>query len=177
VTCASTELPESIRLHEPPEKTRSAGIVRHDHALGRLTCTIASSSLVAGSTSGSLQLQVEEPMEVALGTSDALTAQADLLAVGVFTDLEPGPGAEPALEALGTPLPPLLESRGFSGKTGESVALPTLGRLPAATLLLIGLGDRAAVDDEVLRRATGSIVREARGARPVSYNTSPSPRD
>jgi leucyl aminopeptidase len=104
-------------------------------------------------------------MEVALGTTDALTAQADLLAVGVFADLEPGPGAEPALEALGTPLRPLLESRGFSGKTGESVALPTLGRLPAATLLLIGLGDRAAVDTEVLRRATGSIVREARGAK------------
>jgi leucyl aminopeptidase len=79
-------------------------------------------------------------MEVALGTADALTAQADLLAVGVFADLEPGPGAERALEALGAPLRPLLESRGFSGKTGESVALPTLGRLPAATLLLIGLG-------------------------------------
>jgi leucyl aminopeptidase len=104
-------------------------------------------------------------MEVALSTTDALTEPADLLAVGVFADLEPGPGAEPALEALGTPLRPLLESRGFSGKTGESVALPTLGRLPAATLLLIGLGDRAAVDDEVLRRATGSIVREARGAK------------
>ena len=36
-------------------------------------------------------------MEVALGTSDALTAQADLLAVGVFADLEPGPGAEPEM--------------------------------------------------------------------------------
>jgi leucyl aminopeptidase len=104
-------------------------------------------------------------MEVALGTADALSAAADLLAVGIFDDLEPGPGAEQALEALGTPLRPLLESRGFSGKTGEAVALPTLGRLPAATLLLIGLGGRAGVDTEVLRRATGSVVREARGAK------------
>jgi leucyl aminopeptidase len=59
----------------------------------------------------------------------------------------------------------LLESRGFSGKTGEAVALSTLGRLPAATLLLIGLGDRSAADAEALRRATGSLVREARGAK------------
>jgi leucyl aminopeptidase len=104
-------------------------------------------------------------MEVGLGTAEALSAPADLLAVGIFADLEPGPGAEQALEALGTPLRPLLDSRGFSGKTGEAVALPTLGRLPAATLLLLGLGDRSAADADVLRRATGSLVREARGAK------------
>ena len=104
-------------------------------------------------------------MEVALGTADALSAPADLLAVGIFDDLEPGPGGEQALEALGTPLRPLLESRGFSGKSGEAVALPTLGRVPAATLLLIGLGSRAGVDSEALRRAAGSVVREARGAK------------
>jgi leucyl aminopeptidase len=104
-------------------------------------------------------------MEVGLGTAEALSAPADLLAVGIFADLEPAPGAEQALEALGTPLRPLLESRGFSGKAGEAVALPTLGRLPAATLLLLGLGERSALDADVLRRATGSLVREARGAK------------
>src|SRR6266516_1584658 len=117
------------------------------------------------STRQSPALQVEEHMEVGLGTAEALSAPADLLAVGVFADLEPGPGAEQALEALGTPLRPLMESRGFSSKTGEAVALPTLGRLPAATLLLLGLGDRSAVDADTLRRATGSLVREARGAK------------
>jgi leucyl aminopeptidase len=104
-------------------------------------------------------------MEVGLGTADALTAPADLLAVGVFADLELADGAAQALEALGTPLRPLLESRGFTGKAGESLAMPTLGRLPAATLLLIGLGDRDTVDGEVLRRACGALVRGAGGAR------------
>src|SRR6266566_5973733 len=89
------------------------------------------------STRQSPALQVEEHMEVGLGTA----------------------------EALSTPLRPLMESRGFSSKTGEAVALPTLGRLPAATLLLLGLGDRSAVDADTLRRATGSLVREARGAK------------
>jgi leucyl aminopeptidase len=103
-------------------------------------------------------------MEVALGTAEALGAAADLLAVGVFADLEPGPGAEDAVDGLGTELRPLLEARGFSGKVGETVALPTLGRLPATTLLLVGLGERDKLDAEVLRRAAGAVVREARGA-------------
>ncbi|HZD00793.1 MAG TPA: leucyl aminopeptidase [Actinomycetes bacterium] len=104
-------------------------------------------------------------MEVALGTADALAAPADLLAVGVFADLEPGPGAREAIDGLGTPIQPLLEGRGFSGKAGEAVALPTLGRLPAATLLLVGLGERDKVDAETLRLAGGVVVREARGAK------------
>src|SRR6266545_5674998 len=104
-------------------------------------------------------------MEIALGTAGALSAPADLLAVGVFADLEPGPGAGEAIAGLGASIGSLLEARGFSGKTGEAVALPTLGRLPAATLLLIGLGARDKVDAETLRRAGGTVVREARGAK------------
>jgi leucyl aminopeptidase len=104
-------------------------------------------------------------MEVVLGTADALAAPAGLLAVGVFADLVPGPGAREAIDGLGTPVQPLLDGRGFSGKAGEAVALSTLGRLPAATLLLVGLGKRDEVDAETLRRAGGAVVREARGAR------------
>ncbi len=104
-------------------------------------------------------------MEVALATADALDAPADLLAVGVFADLEPAPGAGEAIAGIGAAIQPLLETRGFTGKAGESVALPTLGRLPAATLLLVGLGERDSVDAETLRRAGGALVRESRGAR------------
>jgi leucyl aminopeptidase len=63
------------------------------------------------------------------------------------------------------PVAPLLEARGFSGKPGEAAALPTLGRLPAAVLLLVGAGERAKVDPEVLRRAAAAVVRQGRGAR------------
>jgi leucyl aminopeptidase len=103
-------------------------------------------------------------MEVGLGTAGALTAPADLLAVGVFVDLEPAGDDAGAFEALGTALRPLLESRGFAGKAGESLAMPTFGRLPAATLLLIGLGDRDKVDGDALRRAAGTLVRGAGAA-------------
>jgi leucyl aminopeptidase len=103
-------------------------------------------------------------MKVTLAKPDAVTAKADLLAVPVFAGPELGPGAEEAVAGLGAPVAPLLEARGFTGKAGEVVALPTLGRLPATVLLLVGVGERAKVDAEVLRRAAAAVVRQGRGA-------------
>jgi leucyl aminopeptidase len=104
-------------------------------------------------------------MKVTLAKADAVTAKADLLAVPVFAGTELGPGAEEAVAALGAPVAPLLEARGFTGKAGEVTALPTLGRLEATVLLLVGVGERAKVDAEVLRRAAAAVVRQGRGAR------------
>jgi leucyl aminopeptidase len=104
-------------------------------------------------------------MKVTLAKADAVTAKADLLAVPVFAGPELGPGAEEAVAALGVPVAPLLESRGFTGKAGETAVLPTLGRLPATVLLLVGVGERAKVDAEVLRRAAAAVARQGRGAR------------
>jgi len=103
-------------------------------------------------------------MKVTLAKADAVTAKADLLAVPVFAGAELGPGAEEAVAALGAPVAPLLEARGFTGKTGEVAALPTLGRLEATVLVLVGVGERAKVDAEVLRRAAAAVVRQGRGA-------------
>jgi leucyl aminopeptidase len=104
-------------------------------------------------------------MKVTLARADAVTAKADLLAVPVFAGPELGPGAEEAVAALGAPVAPLLEARGFTGKVGETAALPTLGRLPATVLLLVGVGERAKVDAEALRRAAAAVVRQGRGSR------------
>jgi leucyl aminopeptidase len=104
-------------------------------------------------------------MKVTLARADAVTAKADLLAVPVYAGAELGPGAEEAVAGLGVPLAPLLEARGFTGKAGETAAWATLGRLPASVLLLVGLGERAKVDAEVLRRAAAAVVRQGRGAR------------
>jgi leucyl aminopeptidase len=110
-------------------------------------------------------MEVAVPMlKVTLGRPAAVDAKADVLAVPVFAGPELGPGAEEAVAALDAPVAPLLEARGFKGKAGEALALPTLGRLPAATLLLVGVGERAKVDAEALRRAAAAVVRQAAGA-------------
>jgi leucyl aminopeptidase len=103
-------------------------------------------------------------LKVTLVKPAAVTARADVLAVPVFAGPELGPGAEEAVAALEAPVAPLLEARGFKGNAGEVLALPTLGRLPAATLLLVGVGERAKVDAEALRRAAAAVVRHAAGA-------------
>jgi leucyl aminopeptidase len=104
-------------------------------------------------------------LKVTLVKPEAVGAAADVLAVPVFAGPELGPGAEEAVAALDAPLTPLLEARGFTGKAGEALALPTLGRLPAATLLLVGVGERATADAEALRKAAAAVVRHAAGTR------------
>jgi leucyl aminopeptidase len=112
-------------------------------------------------------------LEVALSRHDPHSTRTDLLAVPVFTGPAPGPGAAEALEALGAEVAELLEASGATGKVGEVVAVPSLGRLPATRLLLVGVGDphgerpaeaaERAVDD--LRRAAAAVVDRAGGAR------------
>jgi leucyl aminopeptidase len=110
-------------------------------------------------------MEVAFPMlKVTLVKPAAVTTRTEVLAVPVFAGPELGPGAEEAVAALEAPITPLLEARGFKGKAGEVLALPTLGRLPAATLLLAGVGERAKVDAEALRRAAAAVVRHAAGA-------------
>jgi leucyl aminopeptidase len=104
-------------------------------------------------------------VKVAVGNSDALRADADRLVVPVFADRDLGPGAAEALAALGAPHELLLEARGFEGKARQAVVLPTFGQLPAAELLLVGLGERDQVDAEALRRAAAVAVRSAGRAR------------
>jgi leucyl aminopeptidase len=104
-------------------------------------------------------------LNVLLIDSDAAEAATDLLVVPVFAGLESGPGAEAAARLLGVPLRPLLEARGFTGRVGEAVAIPTLGRLAATTLLVVGLGERGELGTEALRRAAAAIVRQAGGAK------------
>jgi leucyl aminopeptidase len=104
-------------------------------------------------------------LKVTLVKPEAVGATADVLAVPVFVGPELGPGAEEAVAALDAPITPLLEARGFTGKAGEALALPTLGRLPAATLLLVGVGERAKADAEALRKAAAAVVRHAAGTR------------
>ncbi len=112
-------------------------------------------------------------LNVSLVDAAAAGAPTDLLVVPVFSGLDPGPGAEEAAAALGTPLRSLLEAQGFGGKVGEAVAVPTLGRLAATTLLVVGLGDRDQVGPEALRRAAAAIVRQAGGAKEAVATLAP----
>ncbi len=109
-------------------------------------------------------------VKVELTGAGVAEIQAGLLAVPVFQeDLAPRPGGALAeLDAhLGGHLWRAAREERFQGKPDQQLGLHTLGRLPAARLLLLGLGPRARVAAlagaglEPLRVAAGIAARAA----------------
>jgi leucyl aminopeptidase len=83
---------------------------------------------------------------------------ADLLILPVFQGPEAGPGVREAGKALGADLVAILRDNGIKGRVGETFAVPTLGRLKAGTVLLVGLGPKAEADADRIRRAAGKVA-------------------
>lgn len=108
-------------------------------------------------------------MTVEVATGRAGEAAVDALVVGL-------PGRGPRLPAalaamdrrLAGLLSAVLDGEKFQGKPGQVTHLYTGGRLPAARLVVAGLGDEGTLD--AVRRAAAAAVRRARelGARTVA---------
>ncbi|RYE94899.1 MAG: leucyl aminopeptidase [Myxococcales bacterium] len=98
-------------------------------------------------------------LKLQVAASDPLKTRADLL---VLTCTEKGSAAAvTALEkALGGSLKDLVARDDFKGKRDQRLTLPTLGKLPATSVILLGLGD-AALDDAALRLVGASVGRLA----------------
>jgi leucyl aminopeptidase len=112
-------------------------------------------------------------IEVELTGADALAIEAGLLAVPVFQEDVDGKPKGLALEIdgrLGGHLATTAKEEGFAGKPGEALQIHTLGRLPAARVVLLGLGPRAKAEAiaaggfESLRAAVGRAARDGRKA-------------
>ncbi|MFL6157556.1 MAG: leucyl aminopeptidase [Marmoricola sp.] len=98
--------------------------------------------------------------------------RTDVVVIGVATGkngaLVPAPGGESVAEAYGRGFGALLASLDFSGTFGETAKVPTGGTLNAAQLLVVGLGDRAALTTEKIRRASGIAARAVGNAASVA---------
>ncbi len=98
-------------------------------------------------------------------------ADADVLAVPVYTDLTPGPGVKDVEKALGTTVAVLAEevpvganpAKRFTGGLGETILVATMGKLPATQVLFVGLGDKRDADTDVARKAGATVARRAGG--------------
>lgn len=108
-------------------------------------------------------------------TAPADRVAAELLAVPVGTAAEPagkrprgatparvlGPGADAVDAAMGGGLVTFLDEAGFEGKLGDAIAVPTGGKLRAKAVIIVGVGDPAALDADGLRRAGAAVARRA----------------
>jgi leucyl aminopeptidase len=103
-----------------------------------------------------------------LTSTAADRVRADLLAVPVFAERELGPGADKVDDALGGGLAEFMREADFSGKRGETLAVPTNGQLGAKAVVLVGVGERGALDPDAFRRAGASLARRAKTVKTVA---------
>jgi leucyl aminopeptidase len=94
--------------------------------------------------------------------ADPTTHRCDVLAVGVFSAPARLEGiAAKVDQALGGHLARALQEERFTADVGKVLVLYTHGRLPAARVAAVGLGDRAGFTLERLRTASGAVARAA----------------
>jgi leucyl aminopeptidase len=96
-----------------------------------------------------------------VSTTAADRVAADLLAVPIAKGGGFGPGADAVDAALEGGLAAFLTEAGFEGRLGETLAVPTGGRLKAKAALLVGIGDPAELTVDGVRRAAAAIARRA----------------
>jgi leucyl aminopeptidase len=93
---------------------------------------------------------------------------AELLIVPFFSDRVPGPGFQEVAKALGADLVDTLAENHVTGRVGESLLVPTLGRLKATTVLLLGLGPKGDAGTREIRNALLKVGRRASQSKTVA---------
>lgn len=103
-----------------------------------------------------------------LSASPVDRVQADLLAVPVGAGRALGPGASAIDAALDGDLAAFMAEADFDGKPGQTLAVPTRGRLRSAAAMLVGVGAFDEVTVDGIRRAAAAIARKATKAPSVA---------
>jgi len=112
-------------------------------------------------------------MNVTVVRADCTDFETPLLVVNVFADADPleGPAAK-VDEALGGRISDVLRRGDFRAKPDETLLLyPAPGTLPAERVLLVGVGKRADLTTDRIRRAAGAASKEALRLRIPRYAT------
>jgi leucyl aminopeptidase len=92
----------------------------------------------------------------------------DTLVLPIFEGPQAGPGVKEVARALGADLMGACTDNGIRGKAGQSLAVPTMGRISARSVLLVGLGKRPAAKTDAIRQAAGKIAGRLRDVRSVA---------
>jgi leucyl aminopeptidase len=93
---------------------------------------------------------------------------AELLAVPISGGRTLGPGADVVDAALDGGLDAFMQEADFEGKAGQSLAVPTRGRLRADAAMLVGVGKLDELTADGLRRAAAAVGRKARKVTSVA---------
>ncbi len=104
-------------------------------------------------------------VNVTVGSDDVMGYHGPALVVAVPADEAPLDGAATQVDGALDGLLSRLRAEGeVKGKVGETMVLHTMGRLPAARVILAGIGNPAMLGVADLRRAAANAARAARKA-------------
>jgi leucyl aminopeptidase len=101
-------------------------------------------------------------------TTPADRVAAELLAVPIGKGGTLGPGAAAVDDALGGGLAAFLAEAGFEARLGDTLAIPTGGKLRAKAAVLVGIGEPGDLTTDGLRRAAAAVARRASKVRSVA---------
>ena len=102
-------------------------------------------------------------MQIEVKQGNILETKADLLIVNLFEGVTRPGGATGAVDkALDGAISQLIAQGDCSGKLGDTTLLYTLGKLPAARVLVAGLGEAEKFDGKRARIAAAKAIRAAK---------------
>jgi leucyl aminopeptidase len=103
----------------------------------------------------------EVPTEITPSEDRAADVACDALVIGAFADEGEAAlaGADDIASAFDDDLLEHARDLGFKGKLGDIALLPSMGRVSARVVALVGLGKHGRVDAAVLRRASAAAAR------------------
>ncbi len=112
-------------------------------------------------------------MQVAVVTAGIAQFQADAIVVNLFQGVtRPSGGTGEVDKALEGLLSNELENtRAFKGKLGETLVLPTYGKIPARYVVIVGLGKREELTAFELRRASAAAIRACKKLKVSTIGT------
>lgn len=113
-------------------------------------------------------------MQIHVSHGDISRVESDALVVNLFEGVQSPAGGTGAVDAaLGGVIAQALsvEPVTFKGKLGDTLVLPTYGKLPARYVVLVGLGKSDALTGASLRRASAAAVRTCRKLKAASVAT------
>jgi leucyl aminopeptidase len=109
------------------------------------------------------------PLDIQLRVAQPVELEGDVLVVGVTQVTGKAPAIPPALKALdaalGGALAKLAEKEEFTGKRDQAISLATLGKIPAAKVIVLGLGDRRSLGAPAVRTFAAKAARVANGEK------------
>ena len=111
-------------------------------------------------------------MKISVTTGAIQDMVSDLIVVNLFEGVsEPGGATGAVNEALGGAIGEVLAGKDFSGKLGQTALLYPRGAIPAQRVLLVGLGERARFDLDIVRRVSAAAAQRVQDLGVKAYHS------